>query len=148
MHDETWGKGVAPVRIAAGALGHGLPARALYLSPQHALYIEGRLVEAKRLVNGTTVVQTDHPGADLVYWNIELEGHDLIRANGVLAETFRPSHILAREVFDNFAEFVELYPGEEYCSYAPCAPAEPKAAFGAALTTAIRRQAVGVGLYA
>ena len=46
-----------PVRIAAGALGNDLPTTDLYVSPGHALYVDGVLAHALALVNGSTITQ-------------------------------------------------------------------------------------------
>jgi hypothetical protein len=52
---------------------------------------------------------------------IVLDSHDVILAEGVPAETFllTSNNI---EGFMNFAEFVRLYPGDQYRSMAPYAP--------------------------
>ncbi len=47
----------APIRFRKGAFGDGLPCRDLLVSPDHALLIDGRLVPAKLLINGMTIVQ-------------------------------------------------------------------------------------------
>jgi len=50
-------RAVWPVRVAAGALGSGLPVRDLMLSPDHALYLDGVLIPARLLLNGASIVQ-------------------------------------------------------------------------------------------
>lgn len=76
-----------PVRIRRDALGAGLPHRDLLLSPDHCILFEDRLVPAKLLVNGTTVVQ-DAPEAAFEYFHLELDEHDVITVEGALAETY------------------------------------------------------------
>jgi hypothetical protein len=78
---------LAPVRIRAGALGEGLPRRDLLVSPDHCLLIGGRLVPARLLVNGTTVV-AETLLAEVTYFHVELEHHDALIAEGVPAESW------------------------------------------------------------
>src|SRR6185437_4444731 len=68
---------VLPVCIRTGALGEGVPRRDLWLSPNHALYLEGVLIEAKDLVNGVSVTQSQAVET-VEYFHLELEGHDVI----------------------------------------------------------------------
>jgi hypothetical protein len=96
-----------PVRIAAGALGEGLPRRDLTLSPDHALLVDGVLVQAGALVDGLLVTRLADPEPRFTYFHVELEDQSLILAEGVPAETFVDN--VTRERFDNFAEFVALY---------------------------------------
>ncbi len=76
-----------PIRILTGALGENMPSRDLYVSPDHCMFVNGSLVPAKLLINGTTVSQpiTLQP---VDYYHIELEQHDVIWANGAMAETY------------------------------------------------------------
>ncbi|SFK65758.1 Hint domain-containing protein [Falsiroseomonas stagni] len=94
------------VRVAAGALGDGLPKRDLVLTGDHALLLEGVLVNAGALVNGTTiarVARAELPDRFTVY-HVETAAHDVILAEGVPAETFMDAK--GRERFDNHADYV------------------------------------------
>ncbi len=79
-------KQVWPVRISAGAFGRGKPSRDLWLSPDHAIYIEDVLIPVKHLINGSSIAQV--PCTSVTYYHIELRHHDVVLANGMTAETF------------------------------------------------------------
>ena len=80
-----------PVRVCAGALGDGLPVRDLWVSPGHALRVEGLLVHAQALINGRTILrETDMPLV-FAYHHVELDSHDLLLAEGVAAESYLAS---------------------------------------------------------
>ena len=93
---------VLPIRITAGALGEAMPARDLLLSPDHALLVEGVLVQAGALVNGTTIRREAGVPEVFTYWHVELHDHALVLAEGVPAETFIDN--VARLAFDNWDE--------------------------------------------
>ncbi len=77
---------VWPICVSAGAFGAGMPERDLFVSPDHALFVDGVLVPAKRLINGRTVRQVE---VDTVsYHHIALAAHDVVLAEGMPAETF------------------------------------------------------------
>jgi autotransporter passenger strand-loop-strand repeat protein len=78
----------APVIVRAGALGKGVPARDLRITRGHSLYLDGVLVPAENLVNGRTILWDD--AAQVVeYYHIELDGHDVLIADGAPAESYR-----------------------------------------------------------
>lgn len=97
-----------PVLVKAGALGNNLPARDLYISPDHSLFVEGLLINAGALVNGVSIVQTE-PTETFVYHSVELENHALLTVEGTYAESYMPHHE-DRTNYDNGSEYEELYP--------------------------------------
>ncbi len=77
---------VWPVRVRAGALGRAEPARDLWLSPEHAVHLDGVLVPVGLLVNGRTIVQERRDS--VTYWHVELPQHDVLLAEGAPCESY------------------------------------------------------------
>ena len=105
--------GRMPVVIELGALGELGPSKDLICSPSHAFLIDGVLVEAQALINGSSIHQLDSLNSfQYTYYSIELEDQSLVWANGVLTETYyantRGKHV-SREAWDNYADYVALY---------------------------------------
>ena len=63
-HQHPTLKATLPVRIQANAFGPDLPKRDLYLSPDHALYLEGVLIPMKYPINGDAVAQIGRSHVD------------------------------------------------------------------------------------
>lgn len=100
------------VRIGAGALGSGVPQRDLTVTGDHGMVIDGLVINASVLVNGSSidwVPVAALPDRFTVY-HVETEAHDVILANGAPSETF--IDYLGRQHFDNHAEYTALY-GEQ-----------------------------------
>jgi len=103
------GQRMQPVRIQAGALGDGLPHTDLTVTADHGMIVDGLVINASALVNGTTidwVPLAELPDSFTVY-HVETEDHDVILANGAAAETF--IDYVGRAAFDNHGEYLELY---------------------------------------
>ena len=103
------------MRIAPGALGGGLPLRALLVSPGHALLPGEVLVLAKHRINIVTITQGTVEEAD--YYNIEFDTHDC-----VLAESHADAPGQGAQ-FHSAATFHALYPDHvETQELTLCAP--------------------------
>jgi len=78
---------VRPVRVAANAFGAGLPSRDLFLSPDHAVAMDGVLIPIRLLANGGSIRQ-ETDTATVHYFHLELDRHDLLWAEGLEAESY------------------------------------------------------------
>jgi len=82
-------RAVWPIRIAAGAFGAHKPSRDLFVSPAHSICVDcvGEvMINAKQLVNGSTITREE--AAQIDYWHVELETHDVLLANNLPAESY------------------------------------------------------------
>jgi Hint domain len=100
---------VWPIRIAPHAFGNGRPSRAVFMSPDHSVFVEGVLIPVKFLVNDTTIVQVEVDRID--YYHIELRQHDVVLAEGLPAETYLETG--GRHAFANAGDAVQLHPDFE-----------------------------------
>lgn len=77
----------APIVIRADAIANGRPARDLLISPEHAVFIDGVLVQARALINGGSIAQ-DRGAQQVTYYHIELDQHGVFYANGLEVESY------------------------------------------------------------
>ncbi len=145
---KAWVKDVLPIRVARSALGPDVPCADLYVTKTHAFLIDGVLVAAGNLINGTTITRYDARELDeLEFFHIKLKRHDVIYAEGAPCETLL-------NVDENAANFAEYF--REYgvtSRETPCAPllrygwrrGEIKSCFRSAISPWIdRRQPVDI----
>jgi Hint domain len=115
---KPWVNDAMPVRIARSALAPELPRADLYVTAAHSLLIDGVLVPAEALINGTTITRYEASETDeLEYFHIKLESHDVVYAEGVPAETL----LNVEESAVNFAGYFRRY-GTPTREEARCAP--------------------------
>ena len=60
-------------------MGEGLPRRDLWLSPDHALFLDAHLVPVRYLLNGATIVQ--EAAGRVRYFHVALATHDILLAD-------------------------------------------------------------------
>lgn len=103
---------VLPVRIEAGAFRPGAPMRDLWLSPDHALFLDGALVPVRHLLNGATILQED--ADEVTYFHVEVEdsqgaaSHSVLLAEGLPAESYLDTG--NRRAFANGGGQMQLHP--------------------------------------
>ena len=75
-----------PVRVRAGALGAGSPERDLWLSPDHAVFVEGVLIPVRYLIDGIGVAQMTVE--TITYYHVELARHNVMLAEALPVESY------------------------------------------------------------
>jgi len=116
-----WHEEVLPIRIAQSAIDENLPSRDLYLSPGHCLFIDGYLIPADYLVNGTSIVQAAPSGLDVLdYFHVEFERHEVVYAEGVPVESMHLPD--GRPAPADLLEYERLYGSQPQSPMAPYAP--------------------------
>jgi hypothetical protein len=98
---------VAPIRIQRDTFGDNMPHSDLLVSPDHAIFVDGKLICARQLVNGTTIRQElDWPSVE--YFHVEMDAHAILLAEGLPAESYLNTG--NRGFFANSGEPLVLHP--------------------------------------
>lgn len=110
-----------PILIRAGAFGPGRPARDMRLSPQHRLLLSDArvpllfgeaevLVAARDLIDDHRILR-DHGAEGVTYIHFVFDRHEIVRADGITAESFRPGPQTLPALPDaSRAELLRLFP--------------------------------------
>jgi hypothetical protein len=98
---------VAPIRIQRDAFADNVPYNDLVVSPDHAIFVDGKLIAARQLINGTTIRQ-EHGRSSVEYFHVELDTHSVLLAEGLPAESYLDTG--NRGFFANSGEPLVLYP--------------------------------------
>jgi hypothetical protein len=114
---KPWVRRVLPVRISRSALAPDVPHTDLYVTAGHCLFLDGLLAPVGNLINGTSIRRDERDCDELEYFNIKLESHDVIYAEGAAVETM----VNVDESAVNFAEYFRRYVVPE-TQETPCAP--------------------------
>ena len=114
---RPWMKDALPVRIARSALAPNVPHADLYVTAAHSLLVDGVLVPAETLINGTTITRCELESDELEFFHVKLESHDVVYAEGAPAETL----LDVEESAVNFADYLRRY-GTPTTREVRCAP--------------------------
>lgn len=115
---RAWPVHARPIRIMKSALAHRVPHADLFVTPGHALLIDGVLVTAGSLVNGTTIAPYAAEEYDeLEFFQVKLGTHDAIYAEGAPCETL----LKVDESAADYAEYLDSC-GPSWSEEAHCAP--------------------------
>ena len=110
-----------PVQLRKGALGHGRPARDMALSPQHRLLVSGGTLpllfgETEVLVAAKDLLDRDGfsqpiPDHGVTYIHFMFDRHEIVFADGLAAESFRPGPMTLPALPDaSRDELLRLFP--------------------------------------
>jgi hypothetical protein len=108
---------VRPIRVVAGAFGEGRPQRDLWLSPDHAVFVDERLIPVRLLANGMTILP-DQEVRSVEYFHVELDAHSILLAEGLPSESYLDTG--NRDMFDNAGGMTVLHPDFAVDAEAKC----------------------------
>jgi hypothetical protein len=120
--NSSWSGRVMPIRVSRHAIDDHTPHADLYLSPSHALFLDGVLMPVRVLVNGRSIAPALPEDTEVIeYFHVILDSHEVILAEGAPAEScfLEPGD---HEDFTNFVEFERLYGRLAYPPMTPFAP--------------------------
>ncbi|MGY3727749.1 MULTISPECIES: Hint domain-containing protein [Cobetia] len=97
------------IRFQENAIAPGLPNQDLTVTASHGMIIDGLVINAGALVNGSTItiVEASELPKEVTYYHIETENHEVILANGAATETY--IDYVDRKAFENYDEYLSLY---------------------------------------
>lgn len=121
---------LAPIRIRAGALGHGVPRTDLVVSPQHRILVRSRIAErvfgaAEVLIPARKLLPIDgvepcEAGQGVEYFHLLFDTHQIIHSNGAPTESlFTGPEALKSLLPDARAEIGTLFPELAEAGFAP-----------------------------
>lgn len=76
-----------PVRILKDAIADGVPYKDLLITNDHCLFFDGAFIPVRMLVNGRSIFY-DRTISSYTYYHVETAQHAIIRADGVLTESY------------------------------------------------------------
>ena len=76
-----------PVRILRGAIADGIPSKDMLITAEHCLFLNGKFVPARMLVNKRSIF-FDKSITSYEYYHIETKKHSVIMADGMLTESY------------------------------------------------------------
>ncbi len=77
----------APVRIRTDAFAPGIPSRDLLITPEHCVLVDNRLVPARMLVNGSSIVRETGLRRFTVH-HVECDRHAILLSEGLASESY------------------------------------------------------------
>ena len=84
-----------------------MPHSDLLVSPDHAVFVDGKLICARQLINGSTICQ-EKSWTAVEYYHVELDAHAILLAEGLPAESYL--NTCNRGFFANSGEPLVLHP--------------------------------------
>ncbi|MFT9446233.1 Hint domain-containing protein [Gluconobacter japonicus] len=128
------------VRIREGALADGVPSRDLLVTQEHCMVFEGKLVPARMLVNGASIL-IDRTINSYTYYHVELDSHEAVWAENALTESYLDTG--NRDQFDNHT-VTALFGGSRKTGGSSTLPLETSRAFVEPIHAAIVARATSV----